>query len=166
MSDKFIGLSFIGLVYAVFVAGAFYLLPFFSACVLIVNGSLTFLCFLARNITLSIGDWLILPKPAKAFLFGGLASFVIAPILGAIAFALFGYPASGSAWLLFLLVGYFFSAFGGVIFRHCKEEYDEYILRCELIESYQKQAKSAETRPLPAKKNLTFAFWDDEEELR
>ena len=166
MSDEFKALGFVGLLYAVFVAGAFYLLPFFSACVLIVNGSLTFLCFLARHVPMGIGDWLILPRPAKAFLFGGLASFVIAPVFGAISFALFGYPASGSSWLLFLLVGYFFSAVGGVIFRHVKEEIDEYILRSELIESYQKQAKAAETRPLPAKKNLTFAFWDDEEELR
>ena len=161
MSDEFKDLSFVALLYAVLVAAVFYLLPFFSACLLIVNASLTFLCLLARNIPLTFGSWLILPKPARAFLFGGLVALLVTPFFEGLTWAFYGYPANASAWALFLSLSYFVGSVGSYIFSHCKEEYGEYIRR-----PTPQKKHSARLQTSPAKKPSKFASWNDEEEFQ
>ncbi|NVK34257.1 MAG: hypothetical protein HWE23_07245 [Rhodobacteraceae bacterium] len=161
MSDEFKSLSVVALLYAAFVASAFYLFPFVTACALILDVSLTVLCLFSRKVPLSIGDWFICPRQARAFLFGGLVALLVAPFVGGIAWTFYGYPANASAWAPFLFLSYLVDSVGSYLFSHCKEEYGEYMRRPTPQKEY-----AARSQPSPAKKPSKFASWNDEEEFQ
>jgi len=137
---------------------------FLFALAAFVSLCLTILCVLAWNKPLQIGPYELSPRPAQAFIRGGIIGAGLVPLFAAFCSLLFNMPLVDSAWAYLVLGGYVVGSLGmGYLTeKQIEEEANQNAIPMVLPPVAQNSQPQMTFDHIP----FRFASWDDEEELK
>lgn len=143
---------------------AFVMFMFLFALAAFASACLTVLCILAWNKPLQIGPYELSPRPAQAFIRGGIVGAGLAPLFAAFCSLLFTMPIVDSAWAYLILGGYVVGSLGmGYLTEKQMEQETQQNAVPTVLPSVAQNSQPQMTSDYTA---FRFASWDDEEELR
>jgi hypothetical protein len=126
---------------------------------------LTILCIFAWSKPLKLGNMIIEPWEARAFVGGGVAGMWLLPVFALFCEVLFQFGIADCAWTYLFLGGYVAGAFGSLWFVTEQSEQQQAAANTEVVTLPEPRPTPLVIDQQPAQP-YRFASWDDEEELK